>query len=87
MDSRSLVIKYRSLGLFQQAIIAMLAFFTVNTTYLYFTQPFTKEVILISTSSSLLFMSVFYSVSVFITKKSTEYERRIKGPKKGLRKV
>jgi hypothetical protein len=87
LDPSSLIIKYRSLGILQQAIVAMVAFFIVNTTYLYFTQPLTRDVILTSTSSSLLFMSVFYFVSVFITKKNIEYEKRSKGPKKGLRKV
>jgi hypothetical protein len=87
LDPSSLIIKYRRLGLLQQAIVAMVAFFIVNTTYLYFTQPLTRGVILTSASSSLLFMSVFYFVSVFITKKNIEYEMRCKGPKKGLRKV
>jgi hypothetical protein len=87
LDPNSLIIKYRSLGLLQQAIVAMVAFFIINTTYLYFTQPLTKDVILTSASSSLLFMSAFYFVSAVIAKKNAEYEMRGKGPKKGLRKV
>lgn len=87
MDPNSLIIKYRSLGILQQAIVAMVAFFIINTTYLYFTQSLTKDVILTSASSSLLFMSAFYFVSAVIAKRNAEYEVRGKGPKKGLRKV
>ncbi|HWQ19452.1 MAG TPA: hypothetical protein VN455_06700 [Methanotrichaceae archaeon] len=84
-----LLIRYRALGLFPQALIAGATFLVIYTPYLYFVNHMTiLQAARVSLSSSLLFLSVFYLTSVLMARKKVQMETQMEGgvPKKGLRK-
>jgi hypothetical protein len=86
MNPNEMLIRFRQLLPFQQAVIAGLIFFVIYALYGYFFMELSllqaaKE----STFSVILFIIVYYFTSVIITRKTVQMENRSKGPKKGLR--
>jgi len=86
MNPNEMLIRFRQLLPFQQAMIAGLIFFVIYALYGYFFMELSllqaaKE----STFSVILFIIVYYFTSVIIMRKTMQMENQSKGPKKGLR--
>lgn len=81
-----LLIRFRKLAPFHQAVIVGLAFLAIYVPYSYFLLRLNlAEAVSMSIYSSIIFMFVYYFTSVIILKRSMQALKQSKGPKKGLR--
>jgi hypothetical protein len=86
MNLNEMLIRFRQLLPFQQAVVVGLIFLLIYTLYGYFflgQEPIeaAKE----SIYSVIMFVIVYYFTSVIIMRKAVQAEKQAKGPKKGLR--
>lgn len=86
LNITDLLIRFRQMTPFQQAVIVGAIVFILYGLYDYLMLGM-KPVEAISTSiySALIFLVVYYFTSVIIYKKNMQTGAQVKGPKKGLR--
>ncbi|OPY52010.1 MAG: hypothetical protein A4E48_01300 [Methanosaeta sp. PtaU1.Bin060] len=86
LSYKDLLIRFRQLVPFQQAVVVGLLIFVIYSAYDYiFLKHSLVESVSSSIYSSILFMVVFYFTTVLILRKSTDIIKQSKGPKKGQR--
>ncbi len=87
MNLDDVMIRFRQLVPFQQAVAVGLLLFVIYAAYNYlFLKLNLAESVSTSIYSAILFMVVFYFTTVIIMKKNAEAMKQSGGPKKGLRK-
>lgn len=86
LNITDMLIRFRQMAPFQQAVIVGAIIFIIYGLYDYFMLGM-KPVEAISTSiySALIFLIVYYFTSVIIMRKNLQAGTQVKGPKKGLR--
>jgi hypothetical protein len=86
MNPSELLIRFRQLMPFQQTAIVGLIYILIYTLYGYFLLGL-KPIDAASESiyPAIMFMVVYYFVSVIIMRKAAQAEKQSKGPRKGLR--
>lgn len=86
LNYRDLLIRFRQLVPFQQAVVVGMLLFVIYAVYNYlFLKLSPVESVSASIYSAILFMVVFYFTTTIIRRKSAEAMKQSKGPKKGLR--
>jgi hypothetical protein len=86
MSPSEMLVRFRQLMPFQQAVIVGLIFLLIYTIYGYFLLGLKPlEAASESMYSSIMFMVVYYFTSVVILRKGAQAEKQAKGPRKGLR--
>jgi len=86
LNYRDLLIRFRQLVPFHQAVVVGLLLFVIYAAYNFlFLRLNLVESVSASIYSAILFMIVFYFTVVIIMRKNAEVMKQSKGPKKGLR--
>jgi hypothetical protein len=86
LNITDLLIRFRQMTPFQQAVIVGAIVFILYGLYDYLMLGMKPvEAISTSTYSALIFLVVYYFTSVIIYKKNIQAGAQVKGPKKGLR--
>ncbi len=85
LNYTDLLIAFRRLVPFQQAVVVGVIFFVIHGLYYLFIGTGPVEAASTSLYPSLMFLVVYYFTSVFIMKKNVQANSQSKGPKKGLR--
>ena len=86
LNYRDLILRFRQLVPFQQAVVVGLLLFVIYAAYNFlFLKLGIVESVSASIYSAILFMVIFYFTTVIIMRKNAEMMKQSKGPKKGLR--
>ncbi len=86
LNYTDLLIAFRRLVPFQQAVVVGLIFFVIYALYAFvFLAAGPMEAVTMSLYPSIMFLVVYYFASVVILKKNMQANVQSRGPKKGLR--